>query len=259
MKRIIIYAALLSCALIGCKKGQKFSQAGIYKLVKQTVSGGGTDSTYKRTQIKIYTDHNFMYAGMTPDSSIGFGAGFYSADTGNRIIEHRIYTSSTLDSARTFHLKIMPTDTGYLQTIPAMASLKGVKYDLNETYTKLPLGDSSVLDGLWKLDKSYLVKGKDTTIQQKTQFKIFWSGSFMLICRYPVDKAAKTFNYGYGYGPFSLKNGKLSEDIQMSANAPGLNHKWTFGITMQGKDGFTQVTTDPKTNTVYTEIYRRVK
>jgi len=57
MKRIIIYAALLSCALIGCKKGQKFSQAGIYKLVKQTVSGGGTDSTYKRTQIKIYTVH----------------------------------------------------------------------------------------------------------------------------------------------------------------------------------------------------------
>jgi len=89
MKRIIIYAALLSCAILGCKKTGKLSQAGVYKLAKQTVSGGGKDSTYERTQIKIYTDDHFMYAGMTPDSSIGFGVGTYTLDTGNRIIEHR--------------------------------------------------------------------------------------------------------------------------------------------------------------------------
>jgi len=170
MKRIIICAALLSCVLQGCKHKQKFSQAGIYKLAKQTVSGGGKDSTYARTQIKIYTDHNFMYAGMTPDSSIGFGAGTYTLDTGNRIVEHRIYTSSTLDTGRTFNLKIMPTDSGYLQTIPSMATIKGVRYDLNEQYTRLPLGDSSVLDGLWKLDKNYSLKGKDTISQQSTGF-----------------------------------------------------------------------------------------
>jgi hypothetical protein len=258
MKRILIYAVLLSCVL-GCKHSQKLSQAGVYKLLKQTVSGGGKDSTYERMQIKIYTDHNFMYAGMTPDSSIGFGAGSYSLDTGNSIIEHRIYTSSTLDTSRTFTVKITPKDNGYSQTIPSMASIKGVRYDLNEEYTKLPMGDSSVLDGLWKLDKSYSVKGKDTTTQHITKFEIFWKGSFMFINRFPVDKAATKFNYGYGYGPFSFKDNKLNEDVQMSSNAPVLNHKWTFGITMKGNDELTQVSTDAKTNTQYTEIYKRFK
>ena len=238
MKRIIIYAALLSCVLPGCKHSPRLSQAGVYKLVKQTVSGGGKDSTYARTQIKIYTDHNFMYAGMTPDSSIGFGAGSYSVDTGNRIIEHRIYTSSTLDTPRTFHLKITPTDSGYLQTIPAMAAIKGVQYDLNEQYTRLPLGDSSVLDGLWKLDKIFSVKGKDTTVEQATQFKIFWKGSVMFITRYPADKAATKFNYCYGSGSFSFKGNQLEEDIQMSNDAKDLNQKWPFSVTMKGNDEF---------------------
>ena len=259
MKRIIIYAALLSCVLLGCKHSQKLSQAGVYKLVKQTVSGGGKDSTYARTQIKIYTDHNFMYAGMTPDSSIGFGVGSYSLDTGNRVIEHRIYTSSTLDTPRTFNLKITQTDSGYLQTIPAMASIKGVQYDLNEKYIKLPPGDSSVLDGLWKLDKIYSVKGKDTTTEQATQFKIFWRGSVMFVTRYPADKAATKFNYGYGSGSFSFKGNNLDEDIQMSNDAKDLNHKWPFSVTMKGNDEFVQLSTDAKTNTQYTEIYKRFK
>ena len=259
MKRIIIYAALLSCVLLGCRKAQKFSQAGIYKLVKQTVSGGGTDSTYKRTQIKIYTDHSFMYAGMTPDSSIGFGVGSYTVDTGNTVIEHRIYTSSTQSTPRTFNLRITPTDSGYKQTIPAMASIKGVPYDLHEEYHKLPLGDSSVLDGLWELDKSYAVKGKDTTTGHETQFKIFWKGSTMLISSYPDEKAPAKLIFGYGYGSFSFKDNKLSEDIQMSSDAPMYNQKWNFDITLKGTDEFAQVTTDAKTNTRYFEIYKKFK
>jgi hypothetical protein len=259
MKRILIYAALLSCVLQGCKHKQKFSQAGVYKLAKQTVSGGGKDSTYARTQIKIYTDHYFMYAGMTPDSSIGFGAGNYRPDTGNSVIETRIYTSSTLDTSRTFNLKITPTDSGYLQTIPAMASIKGVRYDLNEAYTRLPPGDSSILDGLWKLDKIYSVKGKDTINEHATQFKIFWKGSFMFITRYPADKPATTFNYGYGSGSFNFKDNQLNEEVQMSSDAPMLNRKWTFGITMKGNDELTQISTDPKTKMQYTEIYKRFK
>lgn len=259
MKRIIIYAAYFSCILLGCKHAQKFSQAGVYKLVKQSVSGGGTDSTYQRTQIKIYTDRNFMYAGMTPDSSIGFGVGSYSLDTGNSVIEHRFYTSSTQDTPRTFHVKIMPKDSGYSQTIPAMAAIKGVRYDLHEEYTRLPLSDSPVLDGLWKLNKNYSVKGKDTTSQQATEFRIFWNGAVMFVTRYAVDKAGTKFNYGYGYGSFSFKNNELTEDVQMSNDAPNLNRKWTFGITMNGNDELTQLFTDPKTKTPYFEIYKRVK
>jgi hypothetical protein len=259
MKRILIYVASLSCILLGCKKTEKLSQAGIYKLEKQTITGGGNDSTYKRTQIKIYTDHNFMYAGMTPDSSIGFGVGFYNLDTGNRIIEHRIYTSSTLDSSRIFKLKITPRDNGYSQTIPAMATIKGVPYDLHEDYIKLPTGDSSVLDGLWKMDKTYTIKGKDTTNRQVTQFELFWRGYFMFIHHYPVDKAANKFDYGFGYGPFNFKDNKLSEEVQMSNYADLLNQKRSIDITLNGNDGLTQVTTDPKNNNRTVEIYTRFK
>jgi hypothetical protein len=121
------------------------------------------------------------------------------------------------------------------------------------------LGDSSALDGLWKLDKIYSVKGKDTVNEQVTQFKIFWKGSFMLINRSPVDKASTKFNYGYGSGTFSIKDNKLNEEVQMSSNAPMYNHKWTFDFTMKGNDELTQVMTDPKTNMQYTEIYKRFK
>ena len=259
MKRILIYTLLLCCVLAGCSHNKKISQAGVYKLVKQTVSGGGKDSTYERTQIKIYTDHDFMYAGMTPDSSIGFGVGSYTLDTGNKVIERRIYTSSTQDTPRTFTVKIKPKDSGYSQTIPSMAAIKGVRYDLKEEYVKLPLGDSSVLDGLWKLEKSYSIKGKDTTSQKVTQFKIYWKGSFMFINRTPVDQAATKFNNGYGSGRFSFKDSKLNEDVQMSNNAPMFNHKWTFDITMNGNDEITQVSTNPTSNTQYTEVYKRVK
>jgi hypothetical protein len=259
MKRILIYTALISCVLLGCKKKEKLSQAGVYKLEKQTVSGGGKDSTYERTQNKIYTDHHFMYAGMTPDSSIGFGVGNYSLDTGNTVVEHRFYTSSTLDSERTFRLRITPKEGGYSQTIPSMAVIKGVKYDLNEDYSKLSKGDSSVLDGLWKMDKAYTVKGKDTTKQEITKYEMFWTGYFMFIHRYSIDQKANTFNYGYGFGSCSFKDNVLTEEFQTSNNTAMPGKKVMINVTLNGSDLLTQVTTDPKDNSQTVEIYRKIK
>src|SRR5580704_7398179 len=126
MKRILIVAALLSCIIYGCKKKEKVSQAGVYKLEKQMASGGGKDTTYKRTQIKIYTDKYFMYSGMAPDSSVGFGVGSYKPDTGARVIEDNIYSSGALDSTKKFDLDITNTDKGYTQVIPDLMVVKGV-------------------------------------------------------------------------------------------------------------------------------------
>lgn len=258
MKKILIFAALLSCIIFGCKK-TKVSQAGVYELEKQMASSGKKDTTYARTQIKIYTDHYFMYAGMAPDSSVGFGVGSYDVDTGSRIIEHNIYSSGALDSSRKFNVLITRTDKGYTQVIPDLAVVKGVKYKLIENYSKLPSEGSSVLDGLWKLDKTFWVKGKDTLKQNETQYKIFWGGHFMFIHRYPADKAGTKFKNGFGYGVFSLKNDTLSEEDEMSSHTVLLHRTFAIKIKFNGPDEYSQVINDAKAKEQTTEIYRRLK
>jgi hypothetical protein len=259
MKKILIYTALLSCIIWGCKQSKKISLAGVYKLEKQMASGGGKDTTYARSQIKIYTDKYFMYSGMAPDSSVGFGVGTYKLDTGNKAVENNIYSSASLDSARMFNLEITETDKGYNQVIPDLMVVKGIKYKLIEQYSKLPSADTSILDGVWKLDKTFWVKGKDTTKQNETQYKIFWGGHFMFIHRYPLDQAATKFKNGFGYGTFNLKDDMLSEEDEMSSHAMLLHRKFEIQITFNGRDEYSQVINDSKTETQTTEIYKRLK
>ncbi len=260
MKTKLIFAALMVCTILGCKKTEIVSQAGVYKLEKQVVSGGGKDSTYKRAQYKIYTDQFFMYAGMAPDSSVGFGTGAYNLDSGNRIVERNIYSSGYLDSSKSFNLIIKRSNSGYAQTIPGLAIIRGVKYNLKERYSKLPtVTDTSVLDGLWKLYKTFWVKGKDTLRQNETQFKIFWGGHFMFVHRYPLDKAATKFKNGFGYGTFSFKRDTLTEEDEMSSHSVLVGRKFAIKITLNTRDEYQQVIFDPKANEQTTEIYRRVQ
>ena len=259
MKKILVYAAVLSCIIGGCKQAKKTSLTGVYKLEKQMASGGGKDTTYKRTQVKIYTDQYFMYAGMAPDSSVGFGVGSYKADTGSRTIENNIYSSGALDSTKKFNVDVTYTDKGYNQVIPDLIVVRGVKYKLEEDYSKLPSADTSILDGVWKLDKTFWVKGKDTTKENETQYKIFWGGHFMFIHRYPLDAAATKFKNGFGYGTFSLKDDMLNEEDSMSSHAMLLNRKFAIQITFNGRDEYSQIINDQKTDTQTTEIYKRLK
>ena len=261
MKKILVLTvALLSCLIFGCKKKEKVSQAGIYQLEKQMVSGGGKDTLYSRKQFKIYTGRYFMYASMAPDSSVGFGAGSYTLDTGNRIIERNIYSSGYLDSSKSFNVNIISrTDSSYSQAIPDIAVIKGVSYKLTENYGRVPSADTSVLDGLWKLDRTYWVKGKDTTRSNETQFKIFWGGHFMFVHRYPLDQAVTKFKNGFGYGTFSFKRDTLTEEDEMSSHSVLVGRKFAIKITLNGKDEYSQVINDPEANVQTTEIYRRVQ
>ncbi|HZX59508.1 MAG TPA: hypothetical protein VFE54_12310 [Mucilaginibacter sp.] len=259
MKRILLYAALLGCIICGCKTSKKTSQAGVYKLEKQMVSGGGKDTVYTRTQIKIYTDDHFIYAGMAPDSSVGFGVGTYKADTGTKIIESNIYSSASLDSPKNFNVLVKGTEKGYDQVIPDLTVLKGVKYKLIEQYTKLPASDTSKLDGVWKLDAAYTVKGKDTVKDKETQYKAFWGGHFMFVHRYALDAAATKYKNGFGYGDFSLKSDTLSESEQLTSHATLMGRSYSIKINFNGNDEYSQVITDPKTKEQSVEIYRRLK
>jgi hypothetical protein len=259
-KTLILIAALAGCLIFGCKKKEKVSQTGVFKLEKQMVSGGGKDTIYDRNQFKIYTDHFFMYAGMAPDSSVGFGAGSYMLDTGNRLIERNIYSSQYLDSSKSFNVVITSrSDSGYTQVIPDLAVINGVNYKLTEVYSKLPSTDTSSMDGLWKLYKTYWVKGKDTTTQNETQLKIFWGGHFMFVHRYPLDQAATNFKNGFGYGTFTFKRDTLSELDLMSSHSILVGHKYSIKITFNGKDEYQQVIDDPAANERTIEIYRRVQ
>jgi hypothetical protein len=261
MKNTLTSVFLISCLALGCKQAEKApkSLAGVYKLEKQKLTGGKIDTTYQRKQIKIFTDKFFMYAGMAPDSSVGFGVGSYSLDTGNRVVEHNIYSSARLDSVKEFDVMVTQNDKGYSQIIPDMLVSKGVKYKLTEDYSKLPAGDTSKLDGLWKLDKAYIVKGKDTTKQANNQYKIYWGGHFMFIHRYPLDKAGTRFKNGFGEGKFSIKDNTVTEEEEASSHKQLVNHKFSVDITFNGPDEYAQVITDDQTHEESTEIYKRLK
>jgi hypothetical protein len=260
MKSVLFYAALLTCVIvIGCNKKRSVSLVGVYKLDNQKITGGGTDSAYSRTQVKIYTHHNFIYAGMTPDSTVGFAVGTYRPDTGNTIIEHEFFSSFNLNASRTFHVMIRMKDSGYTQTIPDISIIKKVKYDLIEDYTRLPAGDTSKLDGLWKMDKAYLVKGKDTVKQQNTQYKIFWGGHFLYIHSLPDDKTATKFKSGFGFGTFTFKDNTITELDQISSDKGVLNRTFKVSTVFTGNDEYTQVINDASNNQQSVEIYKRVK
>jgi hypothetical protein len=265
MNKILIYAALLSCLILGCKKKEKPSQpsqAGVYELQKQVLSRGGKDSTIKRTQIKIYTDRHFMYASIVPDSSVGFGVGTYTLDS-NRITERSIYTSRALDSPLIYKLVITKRPDGYTQSIPDYATVQGVKYVLKEDYKKLPppdtsVADTSVLDGLWKMEKTYTIKGKDTTVTDVTQYKIFWGGHFTFIHRLPRNPQKTQFKNGFGTGIFTFRNDTLREEEVISNYALLRGHKFAIKITLNGRDEYTQVI-NSATNGQSVEIYKRIK
>jgi hypothetical protein len=149
MKKILVYAALVSCTISGCKKVEKVSYSGIFRLDKQTVSGGVKDSILARKLIKIYTDHNYMYAGIAPDSSVVFGVGSYALDTGNRIVEHNIYNYRALDSTQIFVVQVSKTPTGRTEVIPDFGRYKDTRYTSTEEYTQLQASGDSELDGVW--------------------------------------------------------------------------------------------------------------
>jgi hypothetical protein len=262
MNRLLLCATLLSCLTTACKQKEKVSQTGlegVYQLQKQVLSGGKKDSTIKRDQVKIYTDRHFLYASIVPDSSVGFGVGSYTLDSsGKKIVEKSMYTSRALDSSLTYNLKITKRDSGYTQVIPDYTSAQGVKYVLTEDYKKFPPGDTTKLDGLWKMERTFTVKGKDTVLSRVKQYKIYWSGHFTFIHRFPLDSTEKKFRNGFGTGIFTLRNDTLREVEQNSNYSLIRGHKFAIKISFNGPDEYTQII-NSATNGQSVEIYRRVK
>jgi hypothetical protein len=142
--------------------------------------------------------------------------------------------------------------------VPDWARSKTTGYKLTEEYAKVQSSGTSALDGVWELDKQYLVKGRDTTRQRETLFKIFWQGHFMLIRHYPVDPVATKYKNGFGYGKFTLKNNTLDETMEMSSQKALVNKKLTIPVDLKSNE-YTEEFKDPKSQLQTIAIYKRIR
>jgi hypothetical protein len=194
---------------------------------------------------------------VSADSSVRIGLGTYAPESGNTIAEHNIFNSRALDSTQIFVVKITKKAKGRTQFIPDFGRYKGVNYTLTEEYALLPATGISALDGVWEMNKVFWVKGKDTTHQKQTQFKLFWHGHFMFIHRYPTNGTG--YKNGFGYGTFALTNNSLTEKEELSSHAALVNRSFAIRVAFNGKNAYTQVTTDPQTGIQTTEVYERLR
>jgi hypothetical protein len=238
---------------------KKISYAGVFKLEKQTIRGGERDTSWIKEQIKIYTDQNYIYAGIAADSSIRIAIGSYELGSSDTIVEHNIFNSRALDSTQIIVVAIAKKNNGFISTVPEWARSGPLRYKLMEEYSSIPLTGPSSLDGVWELDKMYHVKGKDTTVQHETRFKVYWRGHFMLIHRYAVDELGTKFKDGFGYGDFSFKDNTLSETENISSHAELINQKTSTKIIFKGNNEYTQILNDESTHQQTTEIYKRLR
>jgi hypothetical protein len=259
MKKVLIFAILISCIFWGCKKVKKVYYAGVFKLEKQTISGGQHDTSWIKEQMKIYTDQNYMYAGIAADSSVRIAIGSYELGSSDTIVEHNIFNSRALDSTQIFVVAIAKKNNGFISTVPEWARTGLVGYKLTEEYSSIPLTGPSALDGVWELDKMYQVKGKDTVVLHETKFKVFYRGHFMFIHRYATDELDTKFKDGFGYGDFSFKDNILGETEKMSSHAELINQKINTKITLTGDNEYTRILNDERTHQRTTEIYKRLR
>ena len=261
-KNLCIALALsLGIGLANCSSDAKTaSQEGVYSMVKASMTDGKTETTSSSSdgsfQYKIFTPSNYFYIAIAKDSTGGFGLGTYIKN-GNNLEESNIYNTIGLDTVSTAKLEISNTEKGYVQLIPELV-VRGVKYKLNEEYTQVKSTGSSDLDGVWKQTKNLVVTAKDTADKTYHEYKVYHAGHFMWATRYLVDTTKNEFKNAVGHGTFKLEKAALSEQLEHS-NMSGILGKYDIKIVFNGKDEYTQETTDPTNKSVGFKTYKRVK
>jgi hypothetical protein len=169
--------------------------------------------------MKIFTDDYMMYANVNPaDSASSFGVGNYTA-TGDTVTENVVYTSSGNskdDTVRTYKLAIEKTDKGYKQIIPHIGGMNdSLHTKLTEEYENAGTETKTPLDGVWKLTKALMIKGKDTTVQKVSQYKAYHAGS--VIWGHTYTDSLNKIHTGIGFGKFEMSgNNKAKENMVAS-------------------------------------------
>lgn len=200
-----------------------------------------------------------MYANVNPPDSEGsFGIGTYAINQ-DTIIEHIFYRSS--DTVRNatpaeYRLGVAATPKGYRQIIPQFET-NGQKMTLSEEYESLSQPDKkSGLDGVWKLEEAFTIKGKDTALHHYIEYKVYHEGYFIWgQSRFDADNKNHTT---IGFGKFDLNGNKLSELLMSTTNADIRGLDVDVAVEINGADKYKQ-TILSKDSSRSVEIYSRLK
>jgi hypothetical protein len=258
-----LFCAALLLLLISCNaKDEKVStldMQGVYKMNSQHYKSAKQDTTVTGLeQLKIFGDGFVMYANVNPaDSASSFGIGTYTAgkDTVTEVILYSGSDNGGDDTVRTFKLMIEKSDKGYKQIIPEIGN-GAEKFKLTEEYTTVGTAATSALDGAWKQTKRLWIMGKDTTVDQATQYKVY-SGGYCMWGHVWKDSASKT-HAGIGFGKFTMTGNAVKESMMASTYSSVRGKDFDITIVMNGNDGFTQ-TMKNEDGSIGIETYERMK
>ncbi|MDQ2864525.1 MAG: hypothetical protein M3R50_12940 [Bacteroidota bacterium] len=234
---------------------------GAYFMTSQTVANAKEHVTYSDLkQLKIYTDSFMMYTQVNPaDSVSGFGVGYYLSDSG-KIIENAMYTSREngfSTSPASYSLTITKTPEGYTQFIPEI-TIDSTKSTLTEEYQYVGKKDQTTpLDGVWKETAFYVVKGNDTTRDNRTQYKAFYQGYFMF--GQTIKDPSGKISTGIGFGTFVMNGDKQIKETDLNSTYSILvGTPYDVNFEMKGPDSYMQTITYPDSSKS-TEVYERFK
>ena len=232
---------------------------GSYLMVSQIVNDGTTKTTLTEVkQLKIYTDKYFMFSQVIPsDSSASFGVGTYSSDTSG-VTENLNYTSSDsifIDSLRTYKLSITKTPDGYNQVIPNIV-INNVPSKLTETYITVGKKQNTPLDGVWKLIKAYDLKGTDTSMYNRAEYKAFYNGYFMFGLT-DKDSTGKVTS-GVGFGTYTMQGDNQMTETDLNSSYPIIaGASFVIDLQFDGSDNYQQTITHPDSSKTV-ESYERM-
>lgn len=262
MKNLILPCLIiLGISCNNSNNSSKVKMKGAYLMEYQTLNDGVNDTKYTDlAQLKIYTDSFMMYTQVNPiDSVSAFGVGSYVTTDSGIVKEHDFYSSSDTTfstSPSDFNLYITINPDGYKQVIPKIM-IDSQNFKLTEEYHKVGTDKKSPLDGLWKEINSYSVKGKDTTKNNRTQFKAFQAGYFMY--GQTVKDASGKTSTGVGFGTFTPQGKDQIRELDLNSTYPiVVGQSFMVNINMDGSDRYHQ-TLHNADSSVTTEFYERVK
>lgn len=258
MKSLILCFLILT--LFSCSSTKETpDMPGTYLMQSQTLNDGTKDTRVTALkQLKIYTDAFFMHTQVNPQDSVsGFGVGSYTTDKGT-VTENVIYRSSdtTIGTPQTYVLDIEKNPDGYKQFIPEI-SILGQKNKLTEEYLTVGTSAKTPLDGVWKETKSFNVKGKDTILNNRTQYKTYFAGYFMF--GHTVKDSSSRTRTGIGFGTFEMKSDKLIMETDLNSTYSIIaGNTFNVAIEMDGTDKYKQ-TINNADGTTGVEYYERLK
>jgi len=252
---IALFAILLLSACGGSKETTN-GMAGWYNMQSQVFTANGVENTIDHgEQRKVYTDEYYAFTNMREDTTSSFGFGYYTFE-GKNLVEHNIFSTGLLDSARSFDLLIEPHEAGYKQIIPEIM-IAGVPNRLVEDYYKINFNKQSDMDGVWKLDEYISVTNGDTTRFKRDQYKIFQGGYFMFV-QYFMDPVTNSPKKGFGFGDFKLEKTEIIETNVFCSYPAVRGIPIRINLTRDSEDSFTQTIVSDTNGSTSIEKYTRM-